>query len=137
MKRNDAIKMALEALKENHKWHKRYDDYDGYPESELCECNTKAIAALSALPVQDESVAWAALQEIIDHPVSLDNLDAFNLKRIAVDALTSQPAPASKLEQLEDIFEAIARKWNAEDLITAEQAVDFIRGYVRDQEGVK
>jgi hypothetical protein len=32
----------------NHRWHKDYDDVDGYPDSELELINTKAIAAAAS-----------------------------------------------------------------------------------------
>ena len=33
-----------EAVRQNHEWHNNYDEYGGYPESELCEVNTEALA---------------------------------------------------------------------------------------------
>lgn len=34
-----------EALEKNHQWHQDYDEYEGYPDSELFETNTQALAA--------------------------------------------------------------------------------------------
>lgn len=40
-------KQYRETLEANHQWHKDYDEYGGYPESDLCEQNTKALATTS------------------------------------------------------------------------------------------
>lgn len=48
-----AVDMALAVLEANHKWHEMYDDYGGYPDSELCEQNTSAIGKLRALRKQE------------------------------------------------------------------------------------
>lgn len=45
---NEALKLAAEALKQNHKWHQDYDEYGGYDESDLGETNMKALTALDA-----------------------------------------------------------------------------------------
>lgn len=45
----NAVKIALEALKENHQFHIDYDDYDGYPESHLWGMNTSAIRLLELI----------------------------------------------------------------------------------------
>jgi hypothetical protein len=44
----DTMRLALYALEANHINHQAFDDYDGYPASELFAANTKAIAALTA-----------------------------------------------------------------------------------------
>jgi hypothetical protein len=49
--------LALGVVKANHQWHLDNDDYDGYPESELCEKNLKAIAALSAASIPQPDTA--------------------------------------------------------------------------------
>lgn len=35
--------MLQATIRENHEWHERYDDHDGYPGSGLAEANTKAL----------------------------------------------------------------------------------------------
>lgn len=47
----DVRNAALAALEANHEWHQTYDDYGGYPESELCTKNEAAIAALKSAQV--------------------------------------------------------------------------------------
>lgn len=42
----NAMKNALEALKENHEFHIDHDDYNGYPGSHLWDVNTKTIELL-------------------------------------------------------------------------------------------
>lgn len=39
------IQRLRAAVLANHEWHQRTDDYGGYPESEICEINTAALAA--------------------------------------------------------------------------------------------
>lgn len=45
----EGAKAIAEAVVSNHKWHEEYDDYDGYPESDLCEKNCKAIGIARGL----------------------------------------------------------------------------------------
>lgn len=40
------VKVLTDAVVANHEWHKEMDEYSGYPDSELCEINTKALAPL-------------------------------------------------------------------------------------------
>lgn len=47
-----------EAVRQNHEWHENYDEYGGYPESELAEVNEKALA----LP-QDTTALEAMIAE--------------------------------------------------------------------------
>ncbi len=59
---NDSLKAALEkcaiAVQKNHKWHQDYDEYDGYPECDLCQTNLNALsdptvqAVLNQTPTQ-------------------------------------------------------------------------------------
>lgn len=42
----EQVKVAREAITENHEWHKNYDEHDGYGESDLCTINTEALAKL-------------------------------------------------------------------------------------------
>jgi hypothetical protein len=42
---NETIKVLREAVEANHKWHQDYDEYNGYPDSELCNKNVSALAA--------------------------------------------------------------------------------------------
>jgi hypothetical protein len=35
-----------EAVKANHEWHNQYDEYGGYPESDLCEQNCRAMSLI-------------------------------------------------------------------------------------------
>jgi DNA anti-recombination protein RmuC len=46
-----AARQLAEAVAANHKWHEDYDDddYGGYPESDLCEQNLRAIATAREL----------------------------------------------------------------------------------------
>lgn len=70
--RPDVIVLALAALRANHQHHQDYDEHAGYPESELCEQNMKAIAALE-LQVADardaaidyESLFWLAARDYV------------------------------------------------------------------------
>lgn len=36
--------LSREVVRQNHEWHENYDEYGGYPESELAEVNEKALA---------------------------------------------------------------------------------------------
>lgn len=42
----ERLQMARTVIKENHDWHKNYDEFDGYGESELYEMNANALAEL-------------------------------------------------------------------------------------------
>jgi len=37
------VEFLRKAIEANHKWHQDYDEYGGYPDSDLCEQNTKAL----------------------------------------------------------------------------------------------
>lgn len=43
----EVLRQARAVIEENHQWHQEYDDYDGYPDSHLCEVNTAALRSLS------------------------------------------------------------------------------------------
>lgn len=40
----EALMSAYRALEENDKWHDKYDEHEGYPDSELCETNAAALS---------------------------------------------------------------------------------------------
>lgn len=50
----ESVKPLVEAAVANHKWHEEYDDYGGYPESDLCELNCKAIAVAKSIGIPAE-----------------------------------------------------------------------------------
>lgn len=50
----ESVKPLVEAAVANHKWHEEHDDYGGYPESDLCELNCKAIAVAKSLGLPTE-----------------------------------------------------------------------------------
>jgi len=43
------LKVAEEALKKNHDWHIQNDEYGGYPEYDLCECNMKTLSTVQSV----------------------------------------------------------------------------------------
>lgn len=47
------------AVSQNHAWHKNYDEYEGYPESELAEVNEQALALQQDLTALQSYVAGA------------------------------------------------------------------------------
>lgn len=42
------------AIEANHKWHGEYDEYGGYPESDLCEQNCKTLAKYNSTKGKQE-----------------------------------------------------------------------------------
>lgn len=57
--RDLVIQEMREAISENHEWHKIYDIYDGYIESDLASTNSRALALQPSTEALDAYVAEA------------------------------------------------------------------------------
>lgn len=57
---------AMAAVRANHEWHQAYDDYDGYPESDLCETNCHALGISCGSDYIHKSELEAARKSVIE-----------------------------------------------------------------------
>lgn len=57
---NELIRELVEALEKNHQWHQDYDDYGGYPDSELENKNSAALAKARAYL---ETGGWTRVED--------------------------------------------------------------------------
>jgi hypothetical protein len=126
-----AILDALKALKANHEWHIFHDDYDGYPESDLCEQNLKVIAALSDQS-QAEPKARRLTPEQLADPVYVQSY--IDECHASFEVLLASPQPSRNevlISALNDFRNKVLHQRGllAENGMTSEQVNDVLNEF--------
>jgi hypothetical protein len=62
-----ALRLALAALEANHQHHMEYDEYNGYPKSDLCEMIVEAIKACQQALAEPQDASDARIFELEKH----------------------------------------------------------------------